>query len=129
MSFLKRPITSFTYFSKCPCVRSSITIVCPGDGDQAQAYHPSRGSGCFPITGSVFAPKTQSSKKQGITFIPCLSQIAKNLSNVFRKYFGSSAYTAYCNTTRAQFKPNSSAAFSSRSIKSGEKLVLSHIAV
>lgn len=60
---LKRFITSFTYFSNLPCVRSSTTIEYPGDGDQAHAYHPSNGSGCCPTTGSVFTPKAQSSKK------------------------------------------------------------------
>ena len=68
-----------------------MTIVWPGEGDHAQAYQPLSGSGCDPVTGSVLAPKTQSSKKIGIALIRCLSQIERNLSNALMKCFGFSA--------------------------------------
>src|SRR5215210_4138235 len=90
-SFLKRPITALTYFSIFGCEFESMTILCPGLGDQAHAYQPFNGSGCFPTFGSCSIPNMQSSKRAGMNLILCLSHIAINLSRVFRKYSGSSS--------------------------------------
>src|SRR5678815_3600212 len=100
-------------------------MLCPGLGDHAHAYQPAKGSGCLPTFGSNCKPNTQSSNKAGINFILCLLQMAKKVSSVFKKYSGSSSYTANCNTARKQFKPIPSASANSLSIATGSKLVLS----
>src|SRR5688500_8428239 len=84
-SFVKRLITAGTYASIRGCVVESITKLCPGLGDQAQAYQPLSGSGCLPTFGSCSRPKTQSSNSVGINLILCRAHIAINVSSVFKK--------------------------------------------